>query len=132
MKTSNRPPIPLPHQQPLPERFYFPWTDEENNKLKDLILNQKITNWETIASYLPGRNARQCINRWNNYLKTSYTPIWNKNEDNILLDKIKEYPNDWKKIQTFIPNHSQKQIKNRLTYLHNKIYCFNTYISGFD
>ena len=95
----------------------------EDELLKKLILSQTITNWNYISEFLPGRTARQCRERWKNYLSpTLNQKEWNKEEDDLLIDLIQQHGLKWSKIQTFFENRSYSNIKNRYySNLKNKI-----------
>jgi hypothetical protein len=41
---------------------------DEDRILMDLVMRYGCDSWSWIASRLPGRNARQCRDRWNHYL----------------------------------------------------------------
>ena len=43
------------------------WSKEEDNLMISMIKNNK-TKWSVIASKLPGRNGKQCRERWHNQL----------------------------------------------------------------
>ena len=44
------------------------FTKEEDEMLKNLVENFGDNNWQVISSKMPGRNSRQCRERWQNYL----------------------------------------------------------------
>jgi hypothetical protein len=46
----------------------------EDLALRELVLVHGLTAWPMIASRLPGRNARQCRDRWNHYLSRLPAP----------------------------------------------------------
>jgi hypothetical protein len=41
---------------------------EEDSALIDLVTRYGVHSWALISAQLPGRNARQCRDRWNHYL----------------------------------------------------------------
>jgi hypothetical protein len=54
------------HQRPGRTKFRF--TPHEDDILTCLVLRHGVSSWLTIAARMPGRNARQCRDRWNHYL----------------------------------------------------------------
>ena len=52
-----------------------PWTQEEDDTVRKLVAEQRgvdgANRWAEIAKYLPGRNGKQCRERWHNQLDTS-------------------------------------------------------------
>ena len=105
------------------------FSPEEDEKLKELA--SKMNTWEDIAKEMPGRNGRQCRDRYKNYLNSCYfNGQWTVEEDRILLDKYKEFGPRWSKIQTFFQNRSSNSLKNRWNYYISKHLikstdCFN-------
>lgn len=105
--------IKPPDDQPMPtahKRF----TKEEDDLIKDLVENKKISPWSEVAKHLPGRNANQCRDRYNNYLytKTKKDP-WTHQEDLLIVEKYKEFGPRWVLISQFLPGRSGMNIKNR-------------------
>ena len=91
------------------------FSPEEDKQLTYLIVECKHTNWVTIASLMPGRNVRQCRERWRHVLcKKASNTTWTPEEDKLLMDKYKEYGRKWNQIQTSLPNHTVVQVKSRI------------------
>lgn len=97
-------------------RDYF--TTEEDNCLIQLVNEYGTQNWSFIASKMETRNARQCRERWKNYLapEISNEP-WTSEEDQMLLDKHKEFGNRWTEISIFFPGRSGVNVRNRFSLL---------------
>ena len=69
----------------------FKFGADEDIQLKDLVLKYGENNWTQIAQNMPNRNARQCKERWCNYLSPNICKSpWTQDEDNLLLEKYKE------------------------------------------
>ena len=69
------------------------------------------------------RNARQCKDRYTNYLspQINLNP-WSQEEDDLLIKKVNELGNKWVKISKFFIGRSDNSIKNRwYTHLNKKI-----------
>ena len=66
---------------------------------------------------MPGRNGRQCRDRYTNYLMPGYfNGQWTTEEDHILETKFIEYGPQWSKITKFFNNRSSSSLKNRWNY----------------
>ena len=78
--------------------------------------------WPLIASFVPGRTAKQCRDRYMSYLdpnlsREPFTP----DEDQIIIEKQRELGNKWAEIAIFLPNRTARQVKNRFyAYLKNR------------
>lgn len=94
------------------------FTPEEDQLLTHIIVDQKNTNWVTIASLMKGRNVKQCRERWRHVLcKKSASSEWTEEEDRLLMQKYKDFGRKWNKIQCFFPQHTVVQVKNRCKHL---------------
>jgi hypothetical protein len=70
--------------------------------------------WEAIAREMPGRNLRQCRERWKHYLSVGFTERpWTNAEDNLLLMKHRELGPRWTKLSSFFQGRSDIQLKAR-------------------
>ena len=70
-------------------------------------------NWKLIAKHLPGRTARQCRDRYQNYLLSGlYNGPWTPQEEQTLQEQFLMYGTSWSKIAKSFPNRSQNNIKN--------------------
>jgi hypothetical protein len=89
------------------------FTPEEDERLRLLVERYK-HDWEEIARQLPGRNVRQCKERWMNYLspQISLDP-WTDAEDRLLLEKATELGPKWVRIARFFPNRTDINVKSR-------------------
>lgn len=90
------------------------FTIEEDNSLKHVVHDLGIRNWEDVAAYIPGRTARQCRDRYNNYLfKEISTSTFTPEEDAIILQKYSEIGPHWVAISKFLNGRSGNNVKNR-------------------
>jgi hypothetical protein len=90
------------------------FTPEEDAHLKDIIQNCGCRDWNEVASYFPGRNPRQCRERWNNYVNPRVMKVpWTPMEDCLLKQKYAELGPKWHIIAKFFPNRSKNYVKNR-------------------
>ena len=106
------------------ESNFIPWSKEEDEKLKYLILNYENLSWEIISEKIKGRTAIQCMHRWKNCLN----PIikkgkWDLNEDKIIIDYVKKHgEGNWNLIQSSLVGRTTKQIRERyVNHIKNKI-----------
>lgn len=97
------------------------FSPEEDEKLKELVLKMSKNKWDDIAKEMPGRNGRQCRDRYKNYLMPGYfNGEWTIEEDDVLQKKYLEYGPQWSKITQFFQNRSANAVKNRWNYYISK------------
>lgn len=98
------------------------FSPEEDRKLRQLVGNKKAPNWNEIAYNMENRSARQCRERYINYLRVDLTTKrWTKEEDLILLDMFEKYGPKWSIISQQFSNRSSVNIKNHYSsLLHHK------------
>lgn len=90
------------------------FTKDEDKNLKKIVESMHVLDWDAIASKMEGRTARQCKDRWLNYLSPSVnTNEWTKEEDEILISKYKEYGPKWVNISRCLTNRTDISVKNR-------------------
>ena len=96
-------------------RVHF--TKEEDDKIKELVNIFGTKNWTTIASFIKGRTAKQCRDRYSNYLTPGFfNGEWTKEEDELLIKLYNENGSKWSIIQNYLPKRSSNSIKNRWHY----------------
>lgn len=102
------------------------FTAEEDLLIIELVGGERYPNWNDIASHIQGKNARQCRERYNHYLAPNVSnDPWTEEEDQILLDKFKEFGTDWAKICTFFKGRTNTAVKNRFNVHLSKKYMVN-------
>jgi hypothetical protein len=90
------------------------WTEQEDARLRFLVRRYGTGYWSRISSLMPGRNARQCRERWRNYLAPGINHSeWTEWEDALLLRKHDEFGSQWTQIAAFFYNRTAENIKNR-------------------
>lgn len=91
---------------------------EEDERLRQIIEQYGTHNWVQIAAMMPGRNVRQCIDRWkrNNSPKNPRRE-WTPAEDNVLLEKFQLLGRNYGAISRFLPYRNDMSVKHRLDQL---------------
>ena len=118
--------IKLPISQLLPGggktgKTHAKFTKAEDEQLKSLVSLYGDNNWSLIAEHMPGRNLRQCKERWNYYLSpTLNTGEWTPEEDARLIEKQREYGSKWVRIAKFFSNRTDTMLKNRFHVLRRR------------
>jgi hypothetical protein len=93
----------------------------EDARLLEVVRNQGPTNWHEIAAHFPGRNARQCRERWSSYVNPALLKSeWTETEDQILLETYAEVGPKWFVIAGFLPGRAKNSIKNRYSALQRR------------
>ena len=120
---------------------YVRFSQEEDDRLKKLVAMYG-TNWPTIAEQMPGRDAKQCADRWNHHLKHPAikkepftqeednrlkelvakhgTKNWSfiakhftQEEDELLMQKFQEFGTKWTTIAKYFSGRIPTSLKNR-------------------
>ncbi|OHT16737.1 Myb-like DNA-binding domain containing protein [Tritrichomonas foetus] len=93
------------------------WTEAEDKLLKDAVEAHGVKNWSLISTLVPGRNGKQCRERWSGMLDPDLAKdAWSIEEDQLLVKLHNEYGNKWAKISTFLPGRSRISLRNRWSY----------------
>jgi hypothetical protein len=97
-------------QSPHPRSKF---TAEEDERLLKLVEQHGSEQWQQISRAMPGRNSRQCRDRWTNFLSPDIKKSpWVEQEEGLLFRKIAELGNSWKKIASFFPGRSEVSVKS--------------------
>ena len=105
-----------------PKKIRKLFSAEEDALLSRIMFEQPFTTWIAVAAQIPGRSARQCRDRWANYLSPeNKNGPWTQDEDRLLADKFREFGPQWTTIAKFFDGRSENNVKNRwYTHLRNK------------
>ena len=94
------------------------WTPEEDEMLRKSVEIHGIKNWTAVSDLVPGRNPKQCRERWTAQLDPNLSKDnWTEQEDQILLRTQKIHGNAWSKISTYLTGRSPTAVKNRYNWL---------------
>ena len=98
------------------------FTLSEDNLLQKLVEKMGDTNWVEIAAMIPGRNPRQCHDRWFYYLSPNVkkTP-WTEEEELLLCKCVREIGPHWVRISRMFEGRTDTQIKNKWNVLKRRI-----------
>jgi hypothetical protein len=90
---------------------FFP---DEDAKLRELVQCHGPNAWDEVAKEMPGRNARQCRERWKHYLSSEKNNHeWTSDEDRLLFEKMEEHGPKWTTLLQFFPGRTDMQLKTR-------------------
>jgi hypothetical protein len=102
---------------PSPKVVYStrrPFTVEEDARLLEIMGRTPVVNWDAIAQQVGGRSARQCRERWVNYLNPKIrNEPWTEEQDRLLIEKINELGHCWASISHHFNGRSESDVKNR-------------------
>ncbi|KAG6611680.1 Myb-like protein [Phytophthora cinnamomi] len=91
-----------------------PWTQHEDEMLSSIVEREGASQWTVVASLLPGRNAKQCRERWHHQLDPSIKrEAWSADEDTLLVTLQRKFGNAWSRMVAYLPGRTDNAIKNR-------------------
>lgn len=91
-----------------------PWTNEEDAILKNWVLQNGPNKWSNCAKIIPGRNCKQCRERWFNHVDPNVKKgDWSLEEDGIIFNFFQTFGPKWAFISKLMPGRSENSIKNR-------------------
>ncbi|GAB5585568.1 hypothetical protein Unana1_00468 [Umbelopsis nana] len=91
-----------------------PWTEEEDQLLREGVARFPKKQWSKIADIIHGRTDDQCAKRWRESLDPNIDrSSWTEEEDKLLLQKFDEYGTQWQKIALYFPGRPGLHCRNR-------------------
>lgn len=102
--------IKAPKQTVPRNRFQL----EEDARLITLLQQNPFPSWESIAKEFENRTARQCRERWQNYLSPQVRiGSWSLEEEEFLVQMVRLHGHSWSAISRMFQGRSENDIKNR-------------------
>ena len=87
---------------------------EDDEKLRILVAELGTSNWPAVAREMRTRDARQCRDRWQNYLCPNIVNgPWTDAEDELLYKEYHAHGSAWRVIARAFPTRTDVSIKNR-------------------
>lgn len=102
------------------------FTNAEDIRLRAIVLEYKETNekidWIRIARKMDNRTARQCRERFQNYLDPRLNKNrWTEDEDELLLKLVQKYGKKWSILTKFFDHRADVSIKNRFSSIESRM-----------
>ena len=103
------------------KKVRIPFSEQEDNLVSYLVSLFGTRRWQHVAHFLKGRTAKQCRDRYTNYLMPGIKKgEWSKEEDKLIVQLFMQYGSKWSKIKKSFPQRSANFIKNRWNYFLSK------------
>jgi hypothetical protein len=85
----------------------------EDDLLRSLVEKYGEMDWNLVSSFMGRRNARQCRERFKNYLSPSFRNApWTQSEEELLTQKVGEIGPKWSVIAKAFDGRSDVNVKN--------------------
>jgi hypothetical protein len=100
---------------------------DEDTLLRALVSTYGINSWTEIAQHLPGRNVRQCRDRWFHYLADLPAACsWSGEEDILLRQMMDRFDGSLEHMKAFFPNQTPQEIQRRWVFIKHQEGSSNT------
>jgi hypothetical protein len=98
------------------------WSSAEDATITRFVSENGPQNWTKCAMLLPGRNGKQCRERWMNSLDPDLVRApFTEQEDRTIAALHAQYGNKWEKIAAIVKGRSANAIKNRWQLVQRKM-----------
>jgi len=103
----------------IKDKSVFDWTEDEDEKLRVLVILKREKNWDKISKEIPNKSPSQCKNRWKTALSPSIVKVterrkWVPEEDEKLSKLVKKYgTKNWRIIASHLRGRLPKQCRER-------------------
>jgi hypothetical protein len=106
--TRNRPQVSQQHK-------HVRWTQEDDDRLRDLMNNNTMPEWPQIAQFFTGKTGQQVQERWNKVLKPGLVKgKWTAEEDMMIRRHVaKNGTQQWARIAEELVGRTGKQCRER-------------------
>ena len=92
------------------------WTEEEDEILLNLVNHKFGKKWRHIAGHFTKKSKLECYTRFIQINPKIKKGKWSQEEDDHIVNLVKEHSYDWAKISNIIKNRTSKQIRSRYIY----------------
>jgi hypothetical protein len=93
------------------------FTPDEDQRLL-MLRNRYGSDWKLISVGMRTRSARQCRERYRNYLNPKRkAAAWEAHEDLVILERYRERGMQWAEIAQLLPGRTPVDVRNRWTVL---------------
>ncbi|KAG0305885.1 hypothetical protein BGZ98_003362 [Dissophora globulifera] len=91
------------------------WTTAEEEILLEAVRDLSSENWHAVAMKVPGRNAKQCMQKWQTDLDPQINrQPWTADEDEKLVEAYHTFGNSWQQIAKMVETRTWYQCYNRV------------------
>ncbi|KAI1317306.1 hypothetical protein EDD11_008675 [Mortierella claussenii] len=91
------------------------WTTAEEEILLEAVRDLSSENWHAVAMKVPGRNAKQCMQKWQTDLDPQINRLpWTQDEDEKLVEAYHTFGNSWQQIAKMVETRTWYQCYNRV------------------